>query len=81
MHPEAIGRGSPMRMLERFVAEAKALDGVVFDRLDRVVEAGSQAPRVDPANVASEVVDQTELIAVRIIRARGRHIDPDPAAA
>jgi peptidoglycan/xylan/chitin deacetylase (PgdA/CDA1 family) len=38
MHPEAIGRGSRMRMLERFVAEAKALDGVVFDRLDRVVE-------------------------------------------
>ncbi|HEY8198928.1 MAG TPA: polysaccharide deacetylase [Candidatus Limnocylindrales bacterium] len=38
MHPEAIGRGSRMRMLERFIAEAKALDGVVFDRLDRVVE-------------------------------------------
>ncbi len=38
MHPEAIGRGSRMRMLERFVAEAKALDGVVFERLDRVVE-------------------------------------------
>jgi len=38
MHPEAIGRGSRMRMLERFIAEAKALDGVVFDRLDRVVK-------------------------------------------
>ena len=38
MHPEAIGRGSRMRMLERFIAEAKALDGVVFERLDRLVE-------------------------------------------
>ncbi|MGH2408518.1 MAG: polysaccharide deacetylase family protein, partial [Candidatus Limnocylindrales bacterium] len=38
MHPEAIGRGSRMAMLERFVAEAKALDGVVFDRLDAVVD-------------------------------------------
>ena len=38
MHPEAIGRGSRMAMLERFVAEAKGLEGVVFDRLDAVVE-------------------------------------------
>jgi peptidoglycan/xylan/chitin deacetylase (PgdA/CDA1 family) len=38
MHPEAIGRGSRMRMLERFIAEAKGLEGVVFDRLDAVVE-------------------------------------------
>ena len=38
MHPEAIGRGSRMRMLERFIAEANSLDGVVFERLDRVVE-------------------------------------------
>lgn len=38
MHPEAIGRGSRMRMLERFIAEAKALDGVGFERVDRVVE-------------------------------------------
>ena len=37
MHPEAIGRGSRMRLLEAFVAEAKRLDGVVFDRLDTVV--------------------------------------------
>lgn len=37
MHPEAIGRGSRIRMLERFIAEAKTLDGVAFDRLDRVV--------------------------------------------
>lgn len=39
MHPEAIGRGSRIRMLERFVETAKSLEGVVFDRLDRVVEA------------------------------------------
>lgn len=38
MHPECIGRGHRMAMLERFVAEVKALDGVVFDRLDRYVE-------------------------------------------
>jgi len=37
MHPEAIGRGSRMEMLEGFVAGAKALDGVAFERLDRVV--------------------------------------------
>ena len=34
MHPECIGRGHRMAMLEAFIAEAKALDGVVFDRLD-----------------------------------------------
>lgn len=38
MHPECIGRGHRMAMLERFIAEARALDGVVFDRLDRFVE-------------------------------------------
>jgi peptidoglycan/xylan/chitin deacetylase (PgdA/CDA1 family) len=38
MHPEAIGRGSRMAMLERFIAEAKGLEGVVFDRLDAVVD-------------------------------------------
>jgi len=37
MHPECIGRGHRMAMLERFIAEAKALDGVVFDRLDHYV--------------------------------------------
>jgi peptidoglycan-N-acetylglucosamine deacetylase len=37
MHPEAIGRGSRMGMLEGFVTGAKALDGVAFERLDRVV--------------------------------------------
>jgi peptidoglycan/xylan/chitin deacetylase (PgdA/CDA1 family) len=38
MHPECIGRGHRMAMLERFIAEAKTLDGVVFDRLDHYVE-------------------------------------------
>jgi hypothetical protein len=38
MHPECIGRGHRMAMLEAFIAEAKALDGVVFDRLDRYLE-------------------------------------------
>ena len=43
MHPEAIGRGHRMLMLERFIATAKGLDGVVFDRLDRVVERWATA--------------------------------------
>lgn len=34
MHPECIGRGHRMAMLEMFITEAKALDGVVFGRLD-----------------------------------------------
>jgi peptidoglycan/xylan/chitin deacetylase (PgdA/CDA1 family) len=38
MHPECIGRGHRMRMLERFIAEARSLDGVVFDRLDRYLD-------------------------------------------
>ena len=38
MHPECIGRGHRMSGLERFIDAAAALDGVVFDRLDRVVE-------------------------------------------
>jgi len=37
MHPEAIGRGHRLAMLERFITAARALDGVAFDRLDRVV--------------------------------------------
>jgi peptidoglycan/xylan/chitin deacetylase (PgdA/CDA1 family) len=37
MHPECIGRGHRMAMLERFIEAAVSLDGVVFDRLDRVV--------------------------------------------
>jgi peptidoglycan/xylan/chitin deacetylase (PgdA/CDA1 family) len=38
MHPEAIGRGHRLAMLERFIEAASALDGVVFDRLDHVVD-------------------------------------------
>ena len=38
MHPEAIGRGHRLAMLERFIATARSLDGVVFERLDTVVE-------------------------------------------
>jgi peptidoglycan/xylan/chitin deacetylase (PgdA/CDA1 family) len=41
MHPECIGRGHRMAMLERFIDAAMALEGVVFDRLDRYVEAWS----------------------------------------
>ena len=37
MHPECIGRGHRMAALEWFIEAAAALDGVVFDRLDRVV--------------------------------------------
>jgi peptidoglycan/xylan/chitin deacetylase (PgdA/CDA1 family) len=44
MHPECIGRGHRMAMLEAFIAEAKARDGVVFDRLDRYLERWSAAP-------------------------------------
>jgi peptidoglycan/xylan/chitin deacetylase (PgdA/CDA1 family) len=43
MHPEAIGRGHRLRMLERFIATARSLEGVVFDRLDRVVEGWTAA--------------------------------------
>ena len=38
MHPECIGRGHRMAMLEQFIEAAAALDGVVFERLDAVVE-------------------------------------------
>ncbi|HJW22592.1 MAG TPA: polysaccharide deacetylase [Candidatus Limnocylindrales bacterium] len=38
MHPECIGRGHRMAMLERFIAEARDLEGVVFDRLDHYVD-------------------------------------------
>jgi peptidoglycan/xylan/chitin deacetylase (PgdA/CDA1 family) len=54
MHPECIGHGHRMAMLERFIDAARELDGVVFDRLDRYVErwlasaaAPSSTPRVD----------------------------------
>jgi peptidoglycan-N-acetylglucosamine deacetylase len=39
MHPECIGRGHRMAMLETFIEEAKRLDGLVFNRLDRHLEA------------------------------------------
>jgi peptidoglycan/xylan/chitin deacetylase (PgdA/CDA1 family) len=35
LHPECIGRGHRMRLVERFIAACRELDGVVFDRLDR----------------------------------------------
>jgi peptidoglycan/xylan/chitin deacetylase (PgdA/CDA1 family) len=38
MHPECIGRGHRMAMLEQFIDAATSLDGVVFGRLDRYVE-------------------------------------------
>ena len=37
VHPECIGRGHRMAMLERFIDSAAALDGVVFERLDAFV--------------------------------------------
>jgi peptidoglycan/xylan/chitin deacetylase (PgdA/CDA1 family) len=44
MHPECIGRGHRMAMLEAFIDEAKSLDDVVFDRLDRYL-ARTEAAR------------------------------------
>jgi len=38
VHPECIGRGHRMAMLERFIEAAVALDGVVFERLDAIVD-------------------------------------------
>jgi peptidoglycan/xylan/chitin deacetylase (PgdA/CDA1 family) len=38
MHPECIGRGHRMAMLEAFIAEARSLDGVAFDRLDSYLD-------------------------------------------
>ena len=38
MHPECIGRGHRMAMLEAFIDEARALDGVVFGRIDHYLE-------------------------------------------
>ena len=39
MHPECIGRGHRMAMLERFIEAAQALEAVAFSRLDRYLEA------------------------------------------
>lgn len=33
MHPQAIGRGSRLAMVERLIDAAKTLDGVVFELL------------------------------------------------
>jgi len=42
MHPECIGRGHRMAMLEQFIEAAAGLEGVVFDRLDAyIARAGS----------------------------------------
>jgi peptidoglycan/xylan/chitin deacetylase (PgdA/CDA1 family) len=41
MHPECIGRGHRMAMLEQLIAEAKSLEGVAFDRLDRYLDRWS----------------------------------------
>ena len=38
MHPECIGRGHRMAMLEQFIAEVRALPGTEFARLDAVVD-------------------------------------------
>ena len=43
VHPECIGRGHRMAMLETFIAEAKALPGIAFDRLDLYVSSWSAA--------------------------------------
>jgi peptidoglycan-N-acetylglucosamine deacetylase len=45
VHPECIGRGHRMAMLERFLDAAAALDGVVFERLDTVVSRWLAASR------------------------------------
>jgi peptidoglycan-N-acetylglucosamine deacetylase len=45
VHPECIGRGHRMAMLERFLDAAAALDGVVFERLDTVVNRWLAARR------------------------------------
>ncbi len=43
MHPEVIGRGSRIAMLDRFIDEAGSLDGVRFESLGAVVERWSAA--------------------------------------
>src|SRR6478735_2074343 len=43
VHPECIGRGHRMAMLEGFIEAAVALDGVVFERLDAVVSRWAAA--------------------------------------
>ena len=48
MHPECIGRGHRMAMLEQFIAAARALPGVVFGRLDAYVADWLSAGRALP---------------------------------
>jgi peptidoglycan-N-acetylglucosamine deacetylase len=43
VHPECVGRGHRMAMLERFIDAAATLDGVAFERLDAVVSRWSAA--------------------------------------
>ena len=43
VHPECIGRGHRMAMLERFIDAAEAIPGVAFERLDDVVSRWSAA--------------------------------------
>ncbi len=43
VHPECIGRGHRMAMLERFIEAAAMLEGVSFERLDTVVSRWSAA--------------------------------------
>lgn len=46
MHPECSGRAHRVAMVERFIAASRALDGVVFERLDRALAArGLLEPR------------------------------------
>lgn len=64
MHPECIGRGHRIRMLERFIKVAQDLDGVAFGRLDQYVKAWQQSHGSDPARrrvtnaVTSPTVDR-----------------------
>lgn len=43
VHPECIGRGHRMRLLERFIEECRRLDGVAFERLDRFLDRAEAA--------------------------------------
>jgi peptidoglycan/xylan/chitin deacetylase (PgdA/CDA1 family) len=58
MHPECIGRGHRMAMLEAFLLEVRALPGVEFARLDtyldRWVDGEDERAARDGAAVASE---------------------------
>ena len=45
MHPECIGRGHRMAMLEQFIGECRKLDGVVFDRLDHYLETWAESTK------------------------------------